>query len=59
MFPGSEAPAVMQNSIAVIIVGTLSALGIVQTERISWRLVRIWLPVNLIFVGMLLSGFNR
>lgn len=49
----------LQNSIAVIIVGTLSALGIVQTERISWRLVRIWLPVNLIFVGMLLSGFNR
>ncbi|GAQ82356.1 GDP-mannose transporter [Klebsormidium nitens] len=58
---GFDAPNALmffQNSIAVIIVGTLSGLGLVHTERITWRLVRIWLPVNLIFVGMLLSGFN-
>lgn len=45
-----------QNLVSVVIVYTLSATGIITTEPISWKLVFIWFPVNLIFVGMLVSS---
>lgn len=45
-----------QNLISVIIVSILSFLGIIQTEPLTWRLVKVWIPVNVIFVGMLITS---
>ncbi|KAL6223185.1 hypothetical protein ACLB2K_006574 [Fragaria x ananassa] len=45
-----------QNFISVIIVSTLSLLRVISTEPLTWRLVKVWLPVNVIFVGMLITS---
>ncbi|OAY55045.1 GDP-mannose transporter GONST1 isoform X1 [Manihot esculenta] len=45
-----------QNLISVIIVSVLSFLGIISTEPLTWRLIKVWLPVNVIFVGMLITS---
>ncbi|KAM7256034.1 hypothetical protein ACFE04_011775 [Oxalis oulophora] len=45
-----------QNFISVIIVSTLSILGVISTEPLTWRLIKVWLPVNFIFVGMLITS---
>ncbi|KAI4382427.1 hypothetical protein MLD38_008395 [Melastoma candidum] len=45
-----------QNLISTLIVALLSSCGLVYVEKLNWKLVRIWIPVNLIFVGMLVSG---
>jgi GDP-mannose transporter len=49
----------MQNLISVIIVSMLSFLGVIHTEPLTWRLVKVWLPVNVIFVGMLITSMFR
>ncbi|XP_020262091.1 GDP-mannose transporter GONST1 isoform X2 [Asparagus officinalis] len=45
-----------QNLVSVVIVSTLSMLGVISTEPLTWRLIRVWLPVNVIFVGMLVTS---
>ncbi|KAH9627560.1 hypothetical protein KSS87_009560 [Heliosperma pusillum] len=45
-----------QNLISTVIVVALSICGIVSVEKLSWKLIKVWLPVNIIFVGMLVSG---
>lgn len=45
-----------QNLISTAIVAALSICGAVSVEKLSWKLIRVWLPVNIIFVGMLVSG---
>lgn len=45
-----------QNFVSVIVVSILSFMGIVSTEPLTWRLVKVWLPVNFIFVGMLITS---
>ncbi|GAU19598.1 hypothetical protein TSUD_304110 [Trifolium subterraneum] len=47
---------VYQNFISVIIVSVLSLVGLVSTEPLTWRLIKVWLPVNVIFVGMLITS---
>lgn len=42
-----------QNFVSVVIVSFFSKLGVISTEPLTWRLIRIWFPVNVIFVGML------
>lgn len=49
----------MQNLISVGIVYVLSLLGLVSTEPLTWRLIKVWLPVNFIFVGMLVTSMFR
>jgi len=49
----------MQNLISVVIVSVLSILGLISTEPLTWRLIRVWLPVNVIFVGMLVTSMFR
>lgn len=49
----------MQNFISVIIVCVLSLLGLITTEPLTWRLIKVWLPVNVIFVGMLITSMFR
>ncbi|KAF3439557.1 hypothetical protein FNV43_RR17835 [Rhamnella rubrinervis] len=45
-----------QNLISTIIVILLGLSGAVSVEKLNWKLVRVWIPVNVIFVGMLVSG---
>lgn len=45
-----------QNFVSVLIVSMLSILGIISTEPLTWRLIKVWLPVNVIFVGMLVTS---
>ncbi|KAL6519021.1 GDP-mannose transporter gonst1 [Orobanche hederae] len=45
-----------QNFVSVVIVSTLNFLGIITTEPLTWRLIKAWLPVNIIFVGMLVTS---
>ncbi|KAJ0984098.1 hypothetical protein J5N97_002454 [Dioscorea zingiberensis] len=45
-----------QNLISIIIVLSLEFLGAVSTEKLTWKLIRVWIPVNLIFVGMLVTS---
>lgn len=45
-----------QNIVSVTIVSTLSLSGTVPTEPLTWNLIKVWLPVNIIFVGMLITS---
>ncbi|XP_058089764.1 GDP-mannose transporter GONST1 [Magnolia sinica] len=45
-----------QNLVSVVIVSVLSFFGTISTEPLTWRLIRVWLPVNFIFVGMLITS---
>ncbi|KAM7256869.1 hypothetical protein ACFE04_012610 [Oxalis oulophora] len=45
-----------QNLIAAFVVALLGVTGAVQVEKLNWKLVKVWIPVNLIFIGMLVSG---
>ncbi|XP_042017181.1 GDP-mannose transporter GONST1-like [Salvia splendens] len=45
-----------QNFVAVVVVSGLSIFGIIKTEPLTWRLIKVWLPVNVIFVGMLVTS---
>ena len=37
----------------------LRFLGVISTEPLTWRLIKVWLPVNFIFVGMLITSMFR
>ncbi|KAI5675023.1 hypothetical protein M9H77_05973 [Catharanthus roseus] len=45
-----------QNLISSAIVVILGFCGAVSVEKLNWKLVKLWMPVNLIFIGMLVSG---
>ncbi|XP_074587331.1 GDP-mannose transporter GONST1-like [Curcuma longa] len=45
-----------QNFVSVLLVSTLSSFGVVSTEPLTWKLIKVWLPVNIIFVGMLATS---
>lgn len=45
-----------QNLISCLVVALLKLSGVVSVERFNWKLIRVWMPVNVIFVGMLISG---
>nr|XP_018685224.1 PREDICTED: GDP-mannose transporter GONST1-like isoform X3 [Musa acuminata subsp. malaccensis] len=45
-----------QNLVSVIVVSILSSSGVISTEPLTWKLIRVWLPVNVIFVGMLITS---
>ncbi|KAG8046300.1 hypothetical protein GUJ93_ZPchr0008g12060 [Zizania palustris] len=45
-----------QNIVSVTIVATLSLSGVIPTEPLTWKLIKVWLPVNIIFVGMLITS---
>ena len=49
----------LQNFVSVLIVSTLSVMGVISTEPLTWKLLKVWLPVNIIFVGMLISSMFR
>jgi len=43
--------------LAVVLVQGCRLFGLTQVEPLSWELVRIWMPVNVIFVAMLATNF--
>ncbi|MCL7036151.1 hypothetical protein MKW94_025118 [Papaver nudicaule] len=45
-----------QNLVSLVIVSTLSFFCLISTEPLTWKLVRVWSPVNFIFVGMLITS---
>ncbi|KAH7549920.1 hypothetical protein JRO89_XS13G0105500 [Xanthoceras sorbifolium] len=45
-----------QNLISTLVVVVFGFFGVVSVEKLNWKLIRIWMPVNIIFVGMLVSG---
>ncbi|KAH1115113.1 hypothetical protein J1N35_008491 [Gossypium stocksii] len=45
-----------QNLISCVVVAMLGLCRAVSVEKLNWKLIRVWLPVNIIFVGMLVSG---
>ncbi|OWM68750.1 hypothetical protein CDL15_Pgr024937 [Punica granatum] len=45
-----------QNLICSVVVILLGVSGAVSVEKLNWKLIRVWIPVNVIFVGMLVSG---
>jgi hypothetical protein len=49
----------LQNLISVIVVYFLKAVGAITTEPVTWRLVEVWFPVNILFVSMLVTSTYR
>ncbi|KAE8725550.1 GDP-mannose transporter GONST1 [Hibiscus syriacus] len=45
-----------QNLIACLIIDILGLCRAISVEKLNWRLIRVWVPVNIIFVGILVSG---
>lgn len=45
-----------QNFVSVVVVYLLRFIGIISSEPLTWKLIRVWLPVNFIFVGMLITS---
>ncbi|XP_010557214.1 PREDICTED: GDP-mannose transporter GONST2 isoform X1 [Tarenaya hassleriana] len=45
-----------QNLISCLVVAVLDCCGAVSVEKLNWKLIKVWIPVNVIFVGMLVSG---
>lgn len=45
-----------QNLISCLVVAILGLCRAVSVEKLTWKLIRVWIPVNIIFVGMLVSG---
>lgn len=43
--------------LAVVLVKFCELLGYIRLEPIRWNVVKLWLPVNLIFVGMIATSF--
>eukprot|EP00878_Enallax_costatus_P027595 GHUV01029727.1.p1 GENE.GHUV01029727.1~~GHUV01029727.1.p1 ORF type:complete len:378 (+),score=84.17 GHUV01029727.1:231-1364(+) len=43
--------------VSVVLVRFCSIMGWAEVEPLTWDLVRIWMPVNLIFVAMLATNF--
>nr|GMD14106.1 GDP-mannose transporter GONST2-like isoform X1 [Ipomoea batatas] len=46
----------MQNFISTAVIVILGFSGAVSLEKLNWKLIKVWIPVNLIFIGMLVSG---
>lgn len=49
----------VQNLISVVILLILELFNVISTEKLTWKLIKIWIPVNLIFIGMLVTGMYR
>ncbi|XP_062172027.1 GDP-mannose transporter GONST2-like [Alnus glutinosa] len=45
-----------QNLISSLVVVALGLCRAVSVEKLNWKLIRVWIPVNLIFIGMLISS---
>ena len=57
---GFRCPTVLlcfQCAVTLTLVAASAALGYGRLPPLSWPLLRLWLPVNVLFVGMVASSF--
>ena len=47
----------IQFIMTVVLIDMATMMDVLVRDPLDWRIVRIWWPVNLIFVGMIVSGF--
>lgn len=52
-------PFMIQNFVCVVILLILELFHVITTEELTWKLIKVWIPVNLIFIGMLVTGMYR
>ncbi|KMZ68794.1 GDP-mannose transporter [Zostera marina] len=45
-----------QNLVSVIVISAASYFKFISVEPLTWRLIMVWLPVNVIFVFMLITS---
>jgi hypothetical protein len=45
----------MQCALCVLLVDVCRALRVVSPQRLTWPIVKLWLPCNFVFVMMLFS----
>ncbi|EFJ42785.1 hypothetical protein VOLCADRAFT_66734 [Volvox carteri f. nagariensis] len=56
-FPAPNALLTVQFGIAVLLLKILDFVGILHLEPMRWEVIKMWIPVNVIFVLMNASGF--
>ena len=56
-FKAPDALLFYQCFLCVILVQAFKMLGLIKVEPFNWNIVKVWYPVNLIFVGMLVTSF--
>lgn len=55
-FPAPNVLLTIQFGIAVVLLRLLDFLGILHLEPMRWDVIKLWLPVNVIFVLMNATG---
>jgi GDP-mannose transporter len=56
-FNAPNAILTFQCAVSVLLVVAFKSLGLIRVEPFNWKVVRVWFPANLIFVGMIVSSF--
>lgn len=56
-FTAPNALLMFQCTLSAVLVKVCEVSGVVTLQPLKWDLVRIWFPVNLIFVGMIATSF--
>lgn len=47
----------LQCAVAVLVLEAARLFGFIEYPMLQWNTVKVWLPVNMIFVAMLTTGF--
>uniref|UniRef100_A0A061S7F4 GDP-mannose transporter n=1 Tax=Tetraselmis sp. GSL018 TaxID=582737 RepID=A0A061S7F4_9CHLO len=47
----------LQCAISCLLLKSSEAFGLISVEPLSWRVIRVWLPANLLFVAMVWTSF--
>ncbi|GAX78300.1 hypothetical protein CEUSTIGMA_g5742.t1 [Chlamydomonas eustigma] len=56
-FPAPNTLLLFQFGMAVVLLQLLHLLGLINVEPLRWKSVRLWAPLNLIFVAMNVTAF--
>eukprot|EP00889_Picochlorum_renovo_P000670 jgi/Picre1/27700/NNA_000664.t1 len=56
-FKAPDSLLFFQCFLCVVLVKVFAMLGYIKVEPFNWNIVRVWYPVNLIFVGMIITSF--
>ncbi|GBG77180.1 hypothetical protein CBR_g23506 [Chara braunii] len=57
-FPATNSFLLYQNLIGMVLVLLGGHLGLLEFEPLTWKLCKVWFPVNCLFVGMVVSGLH-
>jgi len=56
-FKAPDALLFFQCALCVVLVKVFAMAGYIKVEPFNWNIVRVWYPVNFIFVGMIITSF--